>query len=301
MAGANYGHYFFIEGQPKLGVGRDPVITARHVSADYFRTMQIPVRRGRAFTESDSEQSQPVAIINERAARMFFPNSDPIGQRLANSRDGLMREIVGIVGDVRFEGPTHGIPPELYVPYRQIPWPTMTLVASSALPDDVVAGAIRRSVQQIDREQAVAEIRSMQRVVAATTTQHQFTTSLLGTFASVATALAAIGLYGVVAVFVGQRRQEFGIRMALGAQRHDVLRLVMRHALIVIGSGTVVGLLGAIALTRLLRSLLFRVTPTEPISFVVGAAVLLATGLLACYMPARRAMTVDPAKTLRAE
>ena len=205
------------------------------------------------------------------------------------------------MGDVRFDGPTRGATPELYVPYRQIPWPSMSLVVSSTLPIDVVATTIRRAVQQLDRDQAVTEIRPMGKVVAAMTRQQQFTTSLLGTFAFVATALAAIGLYGVIAVFVAQRRQEFGIRMALGAQRRDVLRQVMFQGGSVIGAGTAIGLIAAVGLTRLLRSLLYGITPTEPVSYFIGAIILLVSGLLACYLPARRAMTVDPAKTLRAE
>jgi putative ABC transport system permease protein len=177
----------------------------------------------------------------------------------------------------------------------------MTIVVSSTLSTDAVAGAIRQSVRKLDPDQAVAEIRPMARVVAARTTQQQFTTSLLGTFASFATALAAIGLYGVVAVFVSQRRHEFGIRMALGAQRRDVLRLVMRHGGGMIVIGTVAGLIGALAVSRLLQSLLYGVTATEPLSYVIGAAVLLLTGLIACYVPARRATRVDPAQTLRAD
>jgi putative ABC transport system permease protein len=301
MSGSNYGFYFFIEGEPHLGVGHDRVISVRHVSTDFFRVMQIPVQRGRAFGETDRADSEPVAIINERTAQMFFKNVDPLGKRIANSRDGILREIVGIVGDVRFNGPDQGAPAELYLPYRQVPSPSMTIVVSSTLPLDAVAGAIRQSVKQVDRDQAISEIQTMQRVVASTTTQQRFTSSLLGTFAVVATALAAIGLYGVIAVFVSQRRREFGIRMALGAQRHDVLGLVMRHGITVVSAGIVIGLLGALALNRLLKGLLYGVSSTEPASYAIGAVVLLLSGLLACYLPARRATKVDPAQVLRAE
>ena len=301
MAGPDYGFFFFIDGEPHLGVGRDPTINVRHVSPDFFRAMEIPVRRGRSFSERDTAQSVPVAIINEAAVRRYFQNRDPIGWHLADSRDGIMREIVGVVGDVRFTGPERCCPAELYLPYPQRTSPTMTVVVSSTLSTDAVAGAIRQSVRKLDPDQAVAEIRPMERVVAARTAQQQFTTSLLGTFASVATALAAIGLYGVVAVFVSQRRHEFGIRMALGAQRADVLRLVLRHGGGMILLGTAAGVIGAVAVSRILQSLLYGVTATEPLSYVIGAVVLLFTGLVACYVPARRATRVDPAQTLRAD
>jgi len=177
----------------------------------------------------------------------------------------------------------------------------MTLVVSSPLPIDAVAGAVRKTVDQLDHDQAVAEVRPMELVVAATTTQQRFTSSLLGAFAVVATALAAIGLYGVIAVFVGQKRHEFGIRMALGAQRRDVLGLVMLHGSRMILVGTFIGLIGAAGLTRLLAGLLYGITATEPMSYLIGAAVLIMTGLIACYLPARRATQVDPAVTLRSE
>jgi putative ABC transport system permease protein len=301
LAGGNYGFFFFIDGQPHLGVGRDATISVRHVSADYFRAMQIPLRRGRTFDDSDTPQSRPVAIINEAAVRLYFKNKEPIGWHLANSRDAIMREIVGVVGDDRFVGLDRNVQPELYLPYRQVPSPTMTVVVSSILPLESVSSAIRSVARRLDPDQAVAEIRPMARIVAATTAQQQFTSSLFGTFAFVATALAAIGLYGVVTMFVNERRQEIGVRMALGAQRQDVMRLVMKHGGRVIVAGTIVGILGALALTRFLRSLLYGVTPSEPASYVIGAVVLVITGLLACYLPARRAARVDPARTLRAE
>jgi putative ABC transport system permease protein len=301
LAGGNYGFFFFLDGQPHLGVGRDSTISVRHVSPDYFRAMQIPLRRGRAFEDSDTAQSRPVALINEAAVRLYFKDKEPIGWHIANSRDAVMREIVGVVGDDRFFGLDRNFQPELYLPYRQVPSPTMTVVVSSTLPLDSVSGAIRSAARRLDPDQAVAEIRPMARIVAVTTAQQQFTSSLFGTFAFVATALAAIGLYGVVTMFVNERRQEIGVRMALGAERRDVLRLVMQHGGRVIGAGTIAGILGALALTRLLRSLLYGVTPSEPASYVIGAVVLIITGLLACYLPARRAALVDPARTLRAE
>lgn len=301
MAGGNYGFFFFIDGQPSLGVGRDPAISVRHVSADFFRAMQIPIRRGRAFADSDSAASQPVALINERAARQFFPDLDPIGRHVANSRDKTMREIVGIVGDVHSLGPAQSATAELYLPYRQVPWPSMTVVVASTLRPEEIAGAIRSTVQRLDRDQAIAEFRPMRQVVASTTTRQRFTSVLLAVFASTATLLAAIGLYGVIAIFVGQRRHELGIRLAVGAQRSDLLRLVMWQGGRMILIGTAAGVLGALALSRTLSGLLFGLSAIEPLSYAIGIGTLAISGLLACYLPARHAMNVDPVLALRAE
>jgi putative ABC transport system permease protein len=301
MSGANFGFFFFVEGRPHLGVGRDPTIAVRHVSADYFRVMRIPLHRGRTFEDGDGADSQPVAIVNESTARRYFADTDPIGRHLANSRDGLMREIVGVVGDVRFDGPSRDPQDELYLPYRQVPWPSMTLVASSTMAVDAVAGELRRAVARVDRDQAIAEIRPMPSIVAATTAQQQFTGSLLASFALMATVLAAVGLYGVVALFVSQKRHEFGVRLALGAQRTDVVWLVMREGAWTIAAGTAIGLAAALGFGRGLRSVLFGVSASEPSTYAAAALVLAAIGLLACYLPARRATAIAPVDVLRGE
>ncbi len=275
--------------------------SARHVSADYFQVMRIPLRRGRTFTDFDNAQSRPVAIVNETTARRYFPNVDPIGRHLTASTDNLAREIVGIVGDVHFDGPAKADQDEVYLPYRQVPWPSMTVVAASPLAADQVAAVLRREVAHLDPDQAVADITPMQQVVAASTTQQQFTSSLLGAFAVLATTLAMIGLYGVTTLFVNQRRHEFGIRMALGAQQSAVLLLVMRQGMSAILGGAIVGLLGAFAVSRVLSGLLFGIAATNPVTYVGGAVALCIVGLIACYVPARRAVAVDPALALRHE
>jgi hypothetical protein len=237
-------------GRQFTATGRDHVIAVRHVSANYFKTMKIPVLRGRVFTERDAAGSEPVTVINDSAANKYFPGADPIGRRVASSGDNAMRRIVGVVGDVRYDGPTRSGQEELYLPYRQVPWPSMSIVVSSDQSADAVAGALRGDVSRLDRDQAMTEIRAMDSVVAATTTQRQFTTSLLGAFAILATTLAAIGLYGVVALFVSQRRHEFGVRMALGATRGDVLLFAMREGLSAIGLGAIAGVLVAALASR---------------------------------------------------
>lgn len=301
MGNDNYGFFFYVEGQEHAGVGRDHVISVRHVSADYFRTMRIPLRAGRTFAESDTAGAEAVAIINESAAKKYFPALDPVGRHVASSGDNIMRRIVGVVGDVHYDGPTRSGQEELYLPYRQVPWAAMSIVVRSDQPADAVARALRAEITRIDREQAMTDIRTMDSVVSAMTAQQQFTTSLLGTFALLATGLAAIGLYGVVALFVSQRRHEFGVRMALGARRIDVLLLAMREGVSVIVAGAVVGVAGALLGSQALSGLLFGVTATRPSAYAGGVAVLVGIGLIASYVPARRATAVDPARALRAE
>jgi len=301
MGNDNYGFFFYVEGQEHLGPGRDHVIAVRHVSADYFKTMNIPVLRGRVFTERDAAGGEPVTIVNESAANKYFPGADPIGRRVASSGDNVMRRIVGVVGDVRYDGPARSGQEELYLPYRQVPWPSMSIVVSSNQSADAVARAMRDDVSRLDRDQAMTEIRAMNSVVAATTAQQQFTTSLLGAFAVLATALAAIGVYGVVALFVSQRRHELGVRMALGATRRDVLVFAMREGVGAVGAGAIAGILVAALASRVLSGLLFGVTPTSASAYAGATAILIGVGLVASYIPARRATAVDPVRALRSE
>ena len=226
--------------------------------------MHIPLRRGRVFTPQDDVRSAPVTIINETAAQKFFPGVDPIGRHVASSGDRIMREIVGIVSDVRFDGPARSGQQELYLPYRQVPWQAMSIVVDSALSADQVVAAMRAEVKRLDPDQAVAATKPMTAVVAASMTQQRFTSSLLGAFAVLALSLAGIGLYGVITLFVTQRRHEFGIRMALGAQPGDVVRMVMGQGLRVIGAGVGVGIVGALAAARLLSGLLFGISAMNP-------------------------------------
>lgn len=300
MSNSNYGFFFFVEGQASQGA-RDPVISVRHVSPDYFRAMHIPLRRGRTFTAQDDARSAPVTIINETTARRYFPGVDPIGRHVASSGDRIMREIVGIVSDVRFDGPARSGQEELYLPYRQVPWQAMSIVVDSALPADQVVAALRAEVKRVDPDQAVAATKPMDAVLAASMTQQRFTSSLLGTFAVLALSLAGIGLYGVITLFVTQRRHEFGIRMALGAQPGDVVRMVMGQGLRVIAAGVGVGIIGAVAAARLLSGLLFGISALNPATYLLAAVTMGLIGVVACYIPARRAVSVDPLRALRWE
>jgi putative ABC transport system permease protein len=295
MGGSNYGFFFYLEESPE----RDNAISVRHVGGDYFRTMQIPLRRGRVFTDRDDARTAQVAIINESTARHYFGNGDPVGRRVASTTDRVLREIVGVVADVRFDGPARSGQDELYVPYKQLPWPAMTIVVNSTLDADQVIAALRRQVAALDPDQAVADIRPMTAIVAASMTQLQFTSGLLGVFAILATALAMIGLYGVTTLFVTERRLEFGIRMALGARPADVLQLVMREGARIIGVGAIVGMIGALAARRLLSGLLFGIAASDVTTYAVGTTLVCVVGLVACFVPAYRAVALDPVRTLR--
>jgi putative ABC transport system permease protein len=263
--------------------------------------MGIAVTKGRAFTVRDASGSAPVAIVNQAAARKYFAGVDPVGQHLANSRDGVMREVVGVVADVRFDAPNRPVLEELYLPFRQVPWPSMSIAVASRLAPDAVASVLRAEVAGIDPDQAITDIRPMGRLVADTTTQQRFVGGLVGVFAAGATALAAIGLYGVVALFVSQRRHEFSVRLALGAQPRDVIYLVLREGATLVAAGAVVGLIAARISARLIDSLLFRVYASDPGTYAAGVAVLAVIGIAACYLPARRAMAGDVAQVMRAQ
>jgi putative ABC transport system permease protein len=295
MSGTNYGFFFYREESPE----RDTAISVRHVGGDYFRVMDIPLRRGRAFTGHDDGRAAPVAIINESAARHHFPGIDPIGLRVGSTSDGILREIVGVVGDVRFDGPAKSGQDELYVPYTQLPWPAMTIVVRSNLPADQVIAALRREVSSLDADQAVADIRPMTAIVAASMTQQEFTGGLLASFALLAVTLAVVGLYGVMALFVSQRRREFGILMALGARSEDIVLLVMRRAAHIVGVGAVAGVIGALAMGRARGALLFGIGPSDVPTYAAATGLMCVVGLIACLVPAYRAVTHDPIDALR--
>jgi putative ABC transport system permease protein len=300
MSGTNLGIFFYVEGQPSLGT-RDSVISVRHVSADYFRAMRIPVRAGRFFTEQDNAQSQPVVIVNETAAKRYFAGKNAVGLRLASSGDHIMREIVGVVGDVKFDGPAQPDREELYFPYLQVPRGAMTFVLRSGVSTDKMVAALRHEVARLDPDQPVSHVRVMDSIVAGSMSQQHFTTSLLGIFAFLALSISCIGLYGVLAFLVTQRTREFGIRMALGATRKDVLQLVLRQGLGITFSGIGIGVPGALAASRLLRSLLFGVTRLHASIYLGSAALLSVIALLACMAPMLRATRVQPTVALRYE
>jgi putative ABC transport system permease protein len=264
--------------------------------------MQSPLIAGRSFTEQDTEQSPQVVIINETMARKVFPGEDPLGKRITVWRDEkFMREIVGVVGDVKPSGLDAENEPQIYVPHAQDPWGVMSLVVRTKGEPTVLAGAVRSAVLALDKDQPVYDVKTMEDVVAASVASRRTPMLLFTVFAGVALLLAAVGIYGVISYSVTQRTHEIGIRMALGAQTTDVLKMIVRQGMALSLVGVLTGLLAAFALTRVMSGLLFGVSATDPVTFAAVSVLLAAVALLASYIPARRATKVDPMVALRYE
>jgi putative ABC transport system permease protein len=282
------------------------------ITPDYFKTLRIAVRRGREFTTSDSFASTQVAIVNETLARRLWPGVDPVGREIAidfvNDRP---RQVVGVVADVRETSYQRDFAAHVFVPDAQLPlasrgWfqsprTTMTYVVRTASDPLPLVGALRTAVAEVYRSQPIYDIRMMEETLADQLTSWRQYLTLLGAFAGIAALLTLVGVYGLVAYGVGQRTQEIGIRRALGASTGAVLRLVLRQGLLLVGVGLVVGITGSLATTRILRGLLWEVSPTDPLTFALVSLGLAAAALLACYVPARRALGINPIVALRVD
>ena len=301
LAGNDNSNFVQIEGRPPLPPGQALRAGRRNVSADYFRALGIRVKRGRAFSASDSNGAPPVVVINEAMARSFFAGEDPVGKRIRTGDRSPWVEVVGVVGDVRHRGLDVDTRPEMFFPHPQAPSRQMTLAVRASGDPLALAGPLRERVRELDRDQPVGNVKTMETWVAESVASRRFSVLLLGVFACVAAGLAALGLYGVVSYSVAQRTHEIGLRVALGARPRDVLRLVIRQGMILTLLGTAVGLLAALALTRVMSGLLFGVGATDAATFVTVPLLLVAVALLACYLPARRATKVDPMVALRHE
>ena len=296
LSGTNMVFLASVEGRSSLPA------SFRAVSQDYFRTMRIPLLKGRWFDDHDTAESQPVVIVNETMARQISPDHEEVlGKRIKHGFKNQVAEVVGVIGDVKYAGLDQQTKPEMYAPFAQRAWPFMRIVARSKSDPSVVASAIREAVRAIDKDQPVDKITTMSSVVSASIVDRSFYMQLLGTFASLAFILAAVGIYGVVSYSVAQRTREIGIRVALGARRRDVLGLVLREALRLTALGVALGLVGAFVATRVLRSLLFEVKPADPATFICLSLLLTFVALVASYIPARRATKVDPLVALRYE
>jgi putative ABC transport system permease protein len=296
-----------LEGRPvEEGAAYDA--NHRQVSPDYFKTIGIALKAGRGFNEGDNQQTMPVAIINETMARGFWPGEEAIGKRFKHGGPSSQRPwftVVGIVADLKQMGAEKPVKAEMYMPYRQIAWqpwyaPRDLVIRTSVEPTSLVSSVTAR-IHEVDADQPVSNIRTMKEVLGEEFGQRQTGTTLLGVFAGLALLLSAIGLYGVLSYFVSQRIPEFGVRMALGAQSRDILMLVLKRGMGLAFVGLGIGLAASFALTRLLASLLFEVSASDPLIF--GSIALLLTGvaLAACVIPARRAMKIDPMVALRYE
>jgi putative ABC transport system permease protein len=281
--------------RPNEGYGAD----FRRVNRQLFQAMRIPLLRGRQFTEQEVSAGAPVLIVSESLARAVFPNEEPLGQRLLTSPTDPPREIIGIVGDVSHRGLNLQKRATMYLPIHATIWKNL-VIRTTADPLSL-ASAVRREIKALDPELALANVKPLEQLVYESVAEPRYRTTLLGLFAAVALLLAAIGLYGVLAYAVTNRTHEIGIRMALGAQARDVLRLVIGHGIKLALIGVVLGLGAALALTQLMKTLLFDVSATDPLTFVVIALLLALVALVACWIPARRATKVDPMIALRCE
>jgi putative ABC transport system permease protein len=297
---------FRVEGRPVLSVDKWIPTNFRTVSPDYFSTMSIPVLQGRNFTSDDRVGAPRRLMINQALAQRDFPDENAVGKRITlgstdENNEPVWFEIVGVTANVRSLELREEAPPELYFSARQLPFASMAVVVRSTVEPESLAPALRQAVAEVDRTVPAAQVRTMDHIVSESVTQPRFNLFLLGLFGGIALLLSAVGIYGVTAYTVTQRTHEMGIRLALGAQVSDILKLVLGQGMAVIGIGLVVGLVASFVLMRLMRSLLFGVRENDPLTFAAITLVLFLVALLACYVPARRATKVDPLIALRYE
>jgi len=290
---------FTVEGRPPVKPGEEFGGDFRRVNQKFFSALKIPLLRGRNFTEQEVRQTDKVVIVSQQLVNVVFPNEEALGKRLVSAMGNQAYEIIGIVGDIRHRSLDNAPFPTMYFPTHAIG--RANLVVRTKGDPLSVAASVRKEVQALDPDQPVAAIRTMKDWVDSSVAAPRYRTTLLALFAALAMILAATGIYGVMSYSVAQRTHEIGVRMALGARRFDVLKLVVRQGMVLAVIGVVVGLGGAYALTRVMSSLLFGVTEKDPVTFAVVAGLLVAVSFIACFVPARRATKVDPLVALRYE
>jgi putative ABC transport system permease protein len=300
-SGRNYSQ-FSIEGRA-ADSERSPTADIAVVDTQYFQTMEVPLLSGRNFLPTDTFKAQGVAVIDQTLAHRYWPEKDPIGAQIkfgfGAGIQGLT--IVGVVGDIRSDGSDQPSVPHIYVAMGQFAPVNAVVFFRSHVAAEYLGDAVRREVAQVDPNVPVHSINGMDEIIARSMADRRFAIELLGIFASVALLLAAVGIYGVMAYSFSQRTREVGVRIALGAQRFDILRMAISEGMRVVVIGLACGLAGAAILTRLFRSMLFNVAPADPLTFLSVSAILASVALLACYIPAQRATRVDPLAALREE
>jgi putative ABC transport system permease protein len=293
------GEGFAIEGKPNDNSSQPPSAIYMPATPGFLEALGVPIVRGRNVADSDNAQAPGVVVINQTLASRFFPGEEPVGRRMTIG--GVPRTIIGIAGDAKYEGLSMEAGPQVYVPYAQSPFPGMRIVVRTTTDPTSVMSAVRAQIQSVDSEEGPTRVATMNELLSASVAQPRFNTFLIGLFAALAFVLAAIGIYGVISYDVSQRTSEIGIRMALGAERRDILKLILRQGAVLTLAGLVLGIAGAFALTRFLSGLLFEVRPTDPATYVVVSILLTAVAIAACLIPSRRATKVDPLEALRYE
>jgi predicted permease len=286
------------EGQPAVPLTERPFFNIQTLSPGYAAAMHVPLLAGREFTERD-EQPPRVLMVNQALARRYWPNQNPIGKRIVVGRATEGSEVVGVLGDIQNTALATDVHPEIFIPFAQLPWASMNLLVRTGGDPHSYVAAIRRTVLAIDKDQPVTKVMTMDELLAEGARQPRFVTTLLGGLAAIGLLLALVGIYGAVAYSVSQRTQEMGIRMALGADRRDILRHVLRQGLAPACAGIVLGAIASLALTRLMADMLYHVSTTDPATFTFGAILFAAVATFASYLPARRATRVDPIVVLR--
>lgn len=278
-------------------------IGVHQVSLDFLQTLQIPLLKGRWLSSQDQPGQEDAIVINEAAARLFWPNQDPIGHTVKLGLDlkGPVARIVGVVGNVKYDSMETQFQPQAYISFNQMCYPgCYILIRGKGDPHSYALG-LHEIAASLNREVPLHDIKTMQERISTSLSGSQFNTFLLISYASLALILAAIGVYGIISYTVAWRTREIGIRMALGARYADVIRMVLKQGISLVICGLVIGLAGALVLTRFMSSMLYEVRPTDPAAFLAVAALISATAMIACYFPARRAARVDPVISLRWE
>ena len=305
LSGSEISFNFNVEEHP-VAPGQQPVAQVNVVTPNYFQTLRVPIRRGRAFTERDDRTAPPVAIVSEGFAKQYFPGEDPIGKRITPNGSvdpgkPPVREIIGVVADMHLISLRLPPKPQIYIPHQQFATQTMSIFVRSQMGEAALMSTLRRAVNEIDKDVPVYRVRTLPDYLSQSIAQPRLNAMLVGLFALIALLLAAAGIFGVMSYSVTQRTQEIGIRLALGAQRYDVLRLVVLQGMRFVCAGVVLGLIGVFACSRLLQSLLFGIGATDLRTMFAVTLILIAVAFIACLLPARRATLVDPVKALRAE
>jgi putative ABC transport system permease protein len=296
---------FNVEGKPEPPPGQRPSADIARVTADYFKAMGVRVLQGRVFDERDRAEAPPVCIVDETFASTHWPNQTPLGKRVKfgplDDKTSPWLEVVGVVAHVKNYGVDESSRVELYMPYLQNSVGSLTLVVRTANDPSALSASVRQAVKGVDADVPVFSVRTLDALVADRTAQRRLAVLLISVFAGVALLLAAVGIYGVMSYAVAQRTQEFGIRMALGAEQEHILKMVLRHGTTMAVLGVAIGLVAAFGLARLITTLLFQTSAADPPTFSAVPVGLMLVALVACYLPARRATRVDPMVALRNE
>ena len=286
------------EGQPEVPIAERPFITIEAVSPEWFHTMGVPIQGGRAFTDADIKTAPKVVIVNQMFARRFWPNENPIGRHVAVGRQ-TPSEVVGVASDVLNTGLAVPSAPQLYLPFAQLPWADANLLVRSELSSTSSVQEVKDAIASLDPEQSITNVRTGDELLSAGRTQPRLMMSLVGQFSTLAFVVSIIGIYGVLSYAVAQRKRELGIRLALGASKEDVVRLLLRQGLSMTFMGVVTGLIVSAVLTRVLKSMLFQISSLDLLTFALATFLFLLIAILACYLPARRAASVDPLMVMK--